>query len=86
VLAVDDKRLHVFHRIYRKRDNALIATGEQMHLYVDTTKPATIAMEPALRAKLDAIRQAHSSLPVPPEAGQPVGNRAKGRPSGHTGS
>jgi carnitine 3-dehydrogenase len=86
VLAVDDKRLHVFHRLYRKRDDALIATGEQMHLYVDTTKPATIAMEPALRAKLDAIRQAHSSLPVPPEVGQPVGNRAKGHPSGHTGS
>jgi len=57
-----------------------------MHLYVDTTRPKTIAMEPSLRAKLDGIRQAHSSLPVPPEVGQPVGSRAKGRPSGHTGS
>ena len=81
VLSVDDKRLHVFHRLYRKRDDALIATGEQMHLYVDTTQPKTIAMEPSLRAKLDAIRQAHASLPVPPEAGQPVGSRVKGRDS-----
>ena len=86
VLAVDDKRLHVFHRLYRKRDDALIATGEQMHLYVDTTKPAAIVIEPALRARLEAIRQAHASLPVPPEAGQPVGSRTKGRASGHTGS
>jgi carnitine 3-dehydrogenase len=81
VLAVDDKRLHVFHRLYRKRDDALIATGEQMHLYVDTTRPKTIAMEPSLRAKLDAIRQAHASLPVPPEAGRPIGSRVKGRDS-----
>jgi carnitine 3-dehydrogenase len=81
VLSVDDKRLHVFHRLYRKRDHALIATGEQMHLYVDTTQPKTIAMEPSLRAKLDAIRQAHASLPVPPEAGQPIGSRVKSRDS-----
>jgi carnitine 3-dehydrogenase len=86
VLAVDDKRLHVFHRLYRKRDDALIATGEQMHLHVDTTKPATIAMEPTLRAKLEAIRQAHASLPVPPESGQPVGSRAKGQASVQRGS
>jgi hypothetical protein len=57
-----------------------------MHLYVDTTKPVTIAIEPALRAKLEAIRQAHASLPVPPQAGQPVGSRTKGRAPGQTGS
>jgi carnitine 3-dehydrogenase len=77
VLSVDDKRLHVFHRLYRKRDRVLIATGEQMHLYVDTTQPKAIAMEPSLRAKLEAVRQAHASLPVPAEAGRRVGSRAK---------
>jgi len=86
VLAIDDKRLHVFHRLYRKRDGVQIATGEQMHLYVDTTKPAAIAIEPELRAKLELIRQAHATLPVPPEAGQPVGSQSKGRAAGQTGS
>ncbi len=43
VLALDDKRLHVFHRLYRKRDDALIATGEQMHLFVDTAKAKAAA-------------------------------------------
>jgi carnitine 3-dehydrogenase len=81
VLSVDDKRLHVFHRLYRKRDDAPIATGEQMHLYVDTTGPKVIAMESSLRAKLDAIRQAHASLPVPAEVGQPIGSRLKERGS-----
>ena len=77
ILSIDDKRLHVFHRLYRKRDNAMIATGEQMHLYVDTTGPKSTAMEPALRAKLDAVRKRHASLPTPAEAGRPIGSRAK---------
>ena len=33
-------------------------------------------MAPALRSKLEAMRQAHASLPVPEEAGKPVGSRA----------
>ena len=36
VLSVDDKRLKVTHRLYRGRDDALIATGEQTHLHVNT--------------------------------------------------
>ena len=76
VLALDDKRLHVFHRLYRKRDDALIATGEQMHLFVDTGKAKATAIDPALRAKLEPISKAHAELPVPPEAGKPIGSRA----------
>jgi carnitine 3-dehydrogenase len=77
VLALDDKRLHVFHRLYRKRDDALIATAEQMHLFVDTAKPKAVSIDPALRAKLEPILKAHASLPVPTEAGKPVGSRAR---------
>jgi carnitine 3-dehydrogenase len=36
VLSVDNKRLKVTHRLYRGRDGALIATGAQTHLHVDT--------------------------------------------------
>jgi carnitine 3-dehydrogenase len=78
VLGVDDKRLHVFHRLYRRRDDALIASGEQMHLHVDTTVPKTVPMDPGVRAKLETLRQAQAKLGVPPEAGKPVGSRAKG--------
>jgi carnitine 3-dehydrogenase len=77
VLALDDKRLHVFHRLYRKRDDALIATAEQMHLFVDTAKPKAASIDAALRAKLEPILKAHASLPVPTEAGKPVGSRAR---------
>jgi carnitine 3-dehydrogenase len=75
VLALDDKRLHVFHRLYRRRDEALIATAEQMHLFVDTAVPKAVSMQPGLRAKLEVFRQAHASLPLPAESGKPVGSR-----------
>lgn len=78
ILEVDQKRLHVFHRLHRRRDDALIATGEQMHLHVDTTQPKAVPMDEALRARLETLRRAHAKLPVPPEAGKPVGSREKG--------
>jgi len=77
VLGVDDKRLHVFHRLYRGRDDALIATGEQMHLHVDTAAAKAAPMDAGLRGTLDALRQAHAALPLPAEAGKPVGSRAQ---------
>jgi carnitine 3-dehydrogenase len=76
VLSVDDKRLHVFHRLHRSSDDALIATGEQMHLHVDTVAGKATPVDAALRGKLDSLRQAHAKHPVPSEAGKPVGSRA----------
>jgi carnitine 3-dehydrogenase len=81
ILALDDKRLHVFHRLYRKRDDALIATAEQMHLFVDTARAKSASIDTALRARLDPIREAHASLPVPSEVGRPVG-KPVGEPVG----
>ena len=77
VLALDEKRFHMFHRLYRGGDNALIATGEQVHLHVDTAAAKATPMDRNLRTKLDSLRQAHAALPVPEEAGKPVGSRAK---------
>jgi carnitine 3-dehydrogenase len=76
-LALDEKRFHMFHRLYRGGDNSLIATGEQMHLHVDTAAAKATPMDRTLRTKLDALRQAHAALPVPEEAGKPVGSRSK---------
>jgi carnitine 3-dehydrogenase len=82
VLGVDDKRLHVFHRLHRVgKDSSiatgLIATGEQMHLYVDAAAAKAVPMDGVLRGKLDALLQAHAKHPAPSEAGKPVGSRAQ---------
>src|SRR5580692_2688755 len=73
LLAVDEKRLQVFHRLHRGRDDALIATDEQMHLHVDTAAAKATAVDPAVRAKLEAIRSDQAGLPRPHQAGRIVG-------------
>jgi carnitine 3-dehydrogenase len=75
VLGVDDKRLHVFHRLYRRSDGALLATGEQMHVSVDPATRKAAPMHFALKERLEALRAAHAVLPPPAEAGEPVGHR-----------
>jgi carnitine 3-dehydrogenase / betainyl-CoA thioesterase len=73
ILAVDDKRLHVLHRLHRGADDALIATGEQMHLHVDAAARKAAPVNPAVRARLDAILREHAALPRPAEAGRSIG-------------
>lgn len=77
VLALDDKRLHVFHRLYRSHDATLLATAEQMHLHVDTTKHESAPIRGDVRTRLEQLAGAHASLPVPPEAGRHVGPRVQ---------
>jgi carnitine 3-dehydrogenase len=73
LLGVDDKRLHVFHRMHRGRDDKQIATAEQMYLHVDTAAARAAPADTAVRAKLESIHDGHSRLPIPPEAGRSVG-------------
>ena len=73
VLAVDEKRLHLFQRLHRGRDDKLIATAEQMYLHVDTKAAKAAPADPKIRDKLESIRSDHAGLPPPPGAGRPVG-------------
>jgi len=73
VLAVDDKRVHVFNALHRTRDDVLVATGEQMYLHVDTRAGKATSMDPAVREKLAQIRASQSGLPPPKQAGRHIG-------------
>jgi carnitine 3-dehydrogenase len=77
VLSVDDKRLHVMHRLQRTSDATLLATAEQMHLHVDTANHRATPIDPVVRGRLRELANAHASLPVPPEAGRHVGLRGR---------
>ena len=77
LLGVDDKRVHVFHRLHRTRDDAVLATGEQMHLHVDTASAKATPMTAAARSRFDVLAQRHAALPSPDSAGKAVGSRAK---------
>jgi carnitine 3-dehydrogenase len=73
VLAVDDKRVHLFHCLHRCRDGALIATGEQLYLHVATPAGKVAPIPAAVRAKLESWRAAHAGLAPPAQARRHVG-------------
>jgi len=77
VLSVDEKRLHVFHRLQREGDSALLATAEQMHLHVDTANHKASPIASSVRARLELLAEAHAPLPAPPESGRHVGMRGR---------
>jgi carnitine 3-dehydrogenase len=61
VLSVDDKRLKVKHRLYRGRDDAPVATGEQTHLHVNTQAARASPMDEELRRKFARLCAAPAS-------------------------
>jgi carnitine 3-dehydrogenase len=74
LLHVDDKRLHVFQRIHRVRDDKPIATAEQMYLHVNTVASKAAPADATVRAKLAVVLGAQVELPRPPETGRSVGH------------
>lgn len=72
VLAVNDSRVHLFHRLARRGDDRLIATAEQIHEHAGAAAGAPSAMPERLRAHLAELCAAHASLSVPSQAGRRV--------------
>lgn len=73
LLAADDKRIHLFHRLYRDGEDQLLATAEQMLLHVDTCASRACPARPEIVARLRRIAEAHAVLPRPPKVGRRVG-------------
>jgi carnitine 3-dehydrogenase len=73
MLAADDKRLHLFHRLHQRDDDRLLATAEQMLLHVDTVRHHACPAAPQVQAAALALCQSHRGLPTPPQAGRHVG-------------
>jgi carnitine 3-dehydrogenase len=70
ILGLDDKRIHLFHCLHRRRDERLVASAEQLYLHVNRTAGKASPMDPAVRAKLEKIRLAHASIAEPGRAGR----------------
>jgi carnitine 3-dehydrogenase len=72
VLGADDKRVHLFHALHRGRDGAMIATGEQMYLHVDSRAGKAAPMGPELRDKIERLRAKQAGVAPPREVGRRV--------------
>ena len=73
ILGHDEKRLHLFHSLYRTGDDALLATAEQMLLHVDTRAERAAPAAPELLERIARIAAAHAALPRPERAGRSIG-------------
>ena len=65
ILGLDDKRVHLFHSLFRRRDDRLVATGEQLYLHVNRATAKAAPMDSAVRATLEKIRAAHAGIDAP---------------------
>ena len=61
ILETDDKRVRLLHALHRQRDEALVATAEQVYLHVSAPPGKASAMDTAVRARLAAIQAAQAS-------------------------
>jgi carnitine 3-dehydrogenase / betainyl-CoA thioesterase len=72
VLAVDEKRLHLFHSMANTETGSLLATGEYMLLHVDTSAGRTSPWREPVAARVAAAAAAHAHLSPPDGAGRAV--------------
>jgi len=74
LLSVDDKRLHVYHRLLRAGDGAPLAEAETLLLHVDTKRGRAERAEPEVSGRVKRIADAHAYLPKPHLAGRRIGD------------
>ena len=72
VLGSDDKRLHVFHSLYRDDDDALLATAEQMLVHVDAGAGRAAPAPADLLARVADLTARHSAMPAPDGVGKRI--------------
>ncbi|OMH29202.1 3-hydroxyacyl-CoA dehydrogenase [Motiliproteus sp. MSK22-1] len=70
ILAVDKKRLHLFHSMFHAASGDLLCTTEQMLLHVDMAAATACAIQPPVLEALLAILETHQELPVPKQVGR----------------
>ncbi|MEO5760294.1 MAG: thioesterase family protein [Mesorhizobium sp.] len=72
----DEKRLRTYQEI-RNVDGWLAATSETLSLHVDMSGPKVAPFPADVLAKVEAMRAAHATLPMPERAGRSIGIRRK---------
>lgn len=75
LLDFDAKRVHIVHSMFHAVTGTPLATAEQMLAHVDMQAGRSAPMPEALQQRLQAIRAAHASLPLPAQVGRPLGIR-----------
>jgi carnitine 3-dehydrogenase len=74
VLGHDEKRLHVFHSLYRTSDGELLATAEQMLVHVGAAEGRAAQARPDVRLRVARLSAAHAAVERPSQTGRRIGD------------
>jgi acyl-CoA thioesterase FadM len=77
LLGLDEKRLHLFHRMLHGETESLLATTEQMLVHVDMKASAASPIQPEIYNALRAIMTAHRGMPMPKQVGRRMAIQGK---------
>jgi carnitine 3-dehydrogenase len=72
ILGADEKRIHLFHSLYRSDNDTLLATAEQMQLHVDMRASRAAPALPEVLARVERIAAAHRGLERPAGSGRSI--------------
>ncbi len=78
IVDLDDKRLHMFCALQEAGEGWLSATAEFMFLHIDMATRRTAPWPEDIRARLDAMRSATATLPLPERSGRRIAIPRKG--------
>jgi acyl-CoA thioester hydrolase len=72
LVAADEKRLHTFEELRHATEGWLSATSENMTIHIDMTQRKTAPFPPDIRARIQALAKAHSTVARPEGIGRRV--------------
>jgi carnitine 3-dehydrogenase len=72
VLAADSKRLHLFHEMVSRKQDAMIATAEHMLVHVDAKAEKSATAPQAMQDMALALAAGQAHLPPPDGAGRRI--------------
>ena len=72
LVAADEKRLHTFQELRHATEGWLSATSENMSVHIDMTARKTAPFPADIRANIEAVTAAHSTIPRPEGIGRKI--------------
>ena len=77
LVAADEKRLHTFEELRHATEGWLSATSENMTIHIDMTARKTAPFPSDIRARVEALANAHSTIARPEAIGRRIAMPAK---------
>jgi acyl-CoA thioester hydrolase len=77
LVAADEKRLHTFEELRHAGEGWLSATSENMTVHIDMNARKTAPFPPDIRARIEAVVTAHSTVARPEGIGRKIAMPSK---------